>query len=359
MYEAKRVAKDGVVVLALCNAGYLDLLLNWKASVDRLNITNYVIVPNDIKAAQQLSFLGIDWAYDPAIGLGDLASSEAARYTTDKKDPMHQSWNQVVHKKAANVRAIIATGLNVLVTDVDIVFMKDPLPLFVNKTVDLFFINDDMRKGGQQALCGGFWLGRSNEHTMAFIDSVQRCEQKGIKEQPCFNKWHDKIRRQRNEVMPMDDFPSGYYYFHEFWKTTSDGVRVKVRPDPYIVHNNWIVGHENKIARFLQHGLLMVRTSELAEKMANFSFNPNITTHDQLVAFHLQQRVGDVDRVHDVLSAILAGNADHVVVPQASPTVPNAYLAVLVWSCPATLCLVLLVWVRQRRRLCHPTIVAT
>jgi hypothetical protein len=83
---------------------------------------------------------------------------------------------------------------------------------------------------------------------MAFIDSVQRCEQKGIKEQPCFNKWHDKIRRQRNEVlppppppndtdntrhteithvrlqsvtvqvMPMDDFPSGYYYFHEFWK---------------------------------------------------------------------------------------------------------------------------------------------
>jgi hypothetical protein len=43
----------------------------------------------------------------------------------------------------------------VQVTDVDIVFMKNPLPLFVNKTVDLFFINDDMRKGGQQALCGG------------------------------------------------------------------------------------------------------------------------------------------------------------------------------------------------------------
>ncbi len=20
------------------------------------------------------------------------------------------------------------------------------------------------------------------------------------------------------QVMPMDDFPSGYYYFHEFWK---------------------------------------------------------------------------------------------------------------------------------------------
>jgi hypothetical protein len=45
-------------MVALVNAGYVDLLLNWKASVDRLNLTNYVIVPNDLKAAQQLSFLG-------------------------------------------------------------------------------------------------------------------------------------------------------------------------------------------------------------------------------------------------------------------------------------------------------------
>jgi hypothetical protein len=27
-------------------------------------------------------------------------------------------------------------------TDVDIVFLKDPLPLFSDKTIDLFFIND-------------------------------------------------------------------------------------------------------------------------------------------------------------------------------------------------------------------------
>jgi hypothetical protein len=41
------------------------------------------------------------------------------------------------------------------VTDVDIVFMKDPLPLLANKTVDLFFINDNMRDGGPLVLCGG------------------------------------------------------------------------------------------------------------------------------------------------------------------------------------------------------------
>jgi hypothetical protein len=37
-------------------------------------------------------------------------------------------------------------------------------------------------------------------------------------------------------------------------------------------------------------------TKELEEKMAGFSFNPDITTHEQLAAFHLQQRLASADR---------------------------------------------------------------
>jgi hypothetical protein len=142
--EVKRVAKDGVVLLALSNAGYIDLLLNWKASVDRLNITNYIILPNDVLAAQKLSYLGtypcaphhrthtsdvacvshmgvcacaqgIQWAYHPAIGLDDTSSSEAERII-DEGDPEHKKWNKVVHKKVAYVRAVLDMGYNVLVS---------------------------------------------------------------------------------------------------------------------------------------------------------------------------------------------------------------------------------------------------
>ncbi len=44
------------------------------------------------------------------------------------------------------------------VTDVDIVFLKDPLPLFSNKTIDLFFIDDTNKwidEGKRPRLCGG------------------------------------------------------------------------------------------------------------------------------------------------------------------------------------------------------------
>jgi hypothetical protein len=58
---------------------------------------------------------GIDWAYDPDIGLDNASSAGAAMWTADKKDPMYTKWNQVVHKKAAYVRAILNMGLDVLV----------------------------------------------------------------------------------------------------------------------------------------------------------------------------------------------------------------------------------------------------
>lgn len=209
--------------------------------------------------------------------MGDLASSEAASYPFNKEDPMYKLWNGVVHKKAAYVWKLLSLGLDVLVcaptpavfskmsvccptlsplislyidmcemvkklchgqvTDVDIVFLKDPLPLFSNKTIDLFFIDDTKSKtddGQPPSLCGGrhaspqhphthtrlasltqsllvnddvawwclsgFWLGRSNDHTLAFVASVLECEQKGSKEQPCFNKWYQDIAKRGSQV---------------------------------------------------------------------------------------------------------------------------------------------------------------
>jgi hypothetical protein len=55
------------------------------------------------------------------------------------------------------------------VTDVDIVFLKDPLPLFSNKTIDLFFIDDaELRTVGKTPLlCGGTHT-HTHTHTHTF-----------------------------------------------------------------------------------------------------------------------------------------------------------------------------------------------
>ncbi len=55
---ARKVAINRTLIMVTCSSGYLDLLLNWKASADRLNVSNYIIVPTDMMIAQQLSFLG-------------------------------------------------------------------------------------------------------------------------------------------------------------------------------------------------------------------------------------------------------------------------------------------------------------
>jgi hypothetical protein len=128
------------------------------------------------------------------------------------------------------------------------VFLKDPLPLFSDKTIDLFFIND-VKLAPPEAtgvfICGGkggsstsscttrtlgshcahthalphthtrthtgFWLGRSNERTMEFVDFVQECEKGGVKEQPCFGKWHASQPQTRgvphSPFLPQSECP--------------------------------------------------------------------------------------------------------------------------------------------------------
>jgi hypothetical protein len=253
----------------------------------------------------------VDWAYDPELGLDDASSSEAAAWTANKNDPMFAKWNRVVHKKAAYVRTILAMGLDVLVTDVDIVFLKDPFPLFADKNVDLFFINDHDKPPATgpityHLLCGGFWLGRNNPRTLAFVDAVQECERGGTKEQPCFMHWFGKPVSERGggvmQVMSPEDFPSGKYYFTKFWKEEKDGTRHKIKKDPYIVHNNWIIGHSEKLKRFAKYGFLSIDVATLNEVMSGFSYDPDLTAYPRLLEFHRRVAADGIQHVRRVMN---------------------------------------------------------
>jgi hypothetical protein len=135
--------------------------------------------------------------------------------------------------------------------------------------------------------------------------------------------------------------------------------------------------------------LMLVDTEKLEEKMAGFSFNPDTTTHGQLVAFHLQQRLASADRTTphapdtpdtpqpapdttqtpntpqmphlpdtpDKPAAVVC-NADQV---DSSEELPTVHSMVLEWGFPAaTFCSVLLVvWAYRRRSSSAPRPAAT
>jgi hypothetical protein len=89
------------------------------------------------------------------------------------------------------------------------------------------------------------------------------------------------------KVLPMSDFPSGRFHYNKFWKVSAsrrtstrargddltmcacvqveeDGRFVKIRPDPYIVHNNWVVGHSEKRERIQKVRIVSDALADLA-----------------------------------------------------------------------------------------------
>jgi hypothetical protein len=66
----------------------------------------------------------VDWAYDPEIGMDAL--SESVSYTTDKGSRAFANWNKVVHKKSHYFKKIVEMGYSVMVSDIDMVWLKNP-----------------------------------------------------------------------------------------------------------------------------------------------------------------------------------------------------------------------------------------
>ena len=71
----------------------------------------------------------------------------------------------------------------------------------------------------------------------------------GAKNQPHYN---EALRAGASELtmrlLPCDLFPNGYRYASDPWRRAQ-------RRAPLLVHNNWIKGHEAKVARFRKWGM--------------------------------------------------------------------------------------------------------
>ena len=89
--------------------------------------------------------------------------------------------------------------------------------------------------------------------------------QKVIRQQPALNLAISmlKSRGLKIQLLNLDQFPSGWYYFeknHRLFWDTHDCMKdliwwVSIGSSCVLVHNNWIVGGEAKIYRFKELGL--------------------------------------------------------------------------------------------------------
>ena len=150
------------------------------------------------------------------------------------------NWSNITYNKFKIIYDNLLTNTYVLYSDGDIVYENnDFLEYLLTKIEDNDMLiqndtpnNDD---NDDSQLCSGFMLIKSIPNTLAlFNPSVMKNKKNeiGWDDQKYINRIKHKLKYTK---LPLDLFPNGKYYYDN-----------NSEINPYIIHFNWIIGHEKK-----------------------------------------------------------------------------------------------------------------
>lgn len=245
----ERVAVNNTIILSALNFGYRGILQNWVCNMRHLGISNFVIAALDADLYKFAFTRGLPTYMENTIfdGLNSSIISDAS-YGTD-------SFKQLTKMKSRVVVRLLKHGLNVVWTDCDIIWFKNPLPNMWSYNVDLVIQTnapDNEPMNGRRRINSGFYLARTNEHTIkAFEDIIQYASKSRMSEQPCFydimcgkegqNVVGDTQCKYNGMVVELLDrhkYPNGIT--DSIWDSAPGTIHTKF-PDLFILHNNWYV----------------------------------------------------------------------------------------------------------------------
>ena len=210
-------------VLVTVSSGYQDMFDNWWHYFSLLKLSLHVIVVAEDNATYTRYKNNINFAV--INGLNQSHGEKAFDYNT-------KQYKALVSKRPTYILAFIKRGLNVIYTDVDTIWLKDPRS-FLNDHYDMWGSTD-----GPLYYCTGFMAFKPSPLSE---DLLQKW--KASLETPDINqvKFNSLVKKSaiRHKYLPRKEFPDGLMYFDR-----------SMRSNVVVVHNNYIVGHDNKVERF-------------------------------------------------------------------------------------------------------------
>lgn len=256
---AKRVAKNNAIVVLVCNKGQSDLLMNFACSskAKGLDISNFLVFATDQHTYDVAKGMGFEAFFDKA-NFGDLPEAEAGHY--GDKIFAHMMFAKVVPVQMLNMM-----GYDVLFQDVDVIWNKNPLSVFHDKSsklydFDILFQDDGARAVRFAPYSGntGFYYVRHNKETQYLFtqllyngDLIQETNSHQQALTALLTE-HASMTGLKVKTLEGDDFPSGFHYHRKkpLMKKIAEG-----KHEPYLFHMCWTANKDNKILFMKQMGM--------------------------------------------------------------------------------------------------------
>ena len=255
---AANASPDKVIILpSTVDGGYQHMALNYyEFNLHRLNITNFVFMCIDKEACDVLRNFCI-----PAYLFAKVAHGDKAFKFQDQ---------QFVDKATTKLRiaqSALKLGYHVLLTDLDIVFLKNPFNHFPCDACDVQIQTNrpesEKRQGFYQLNSGFIYIRKSPAITEAFGEMVRRHDKNPkLHDQNIVNEVlieNMKAKKLKVVNLPYNTWPVGMAYFGVERSEKRDFYDLSKPDDNVIViHSNWMVGIVPKIYRLKEHLMWVV-----------------------------------------------------------------------------------------------------
>lgn len=162
----------------------------------------------------------------------------------------HKGFNLLTSRRPYYLRTLIKIHKNIIFSDIDAIWMKDPRPYFKGKEFDFWAQIDGVIEGSPYFhgyipfICSGFLALKSTSKTLKMLQQWQNLT--------AMDRLHNQEQNTLQKVafelgvnfgvLPVKHFPYGLIYFNAMQK--------KDRKDVVLLHNNYVFGKDKKIQRF-------------------------------------------------------------------------------------------------------------
>jgi|694.fasta_scaffold19606_13 hypothetical protein len=219
--------------LTFLNSGCVEICKNMLKSAENvgLNMDDFIIACIDADAYKQMKiYKGAYLAFEHEI-------KEYKNWSFDDTS----DFRKIVKYKWKIIKDNYEKHKELCFVDTDIVFLINPLPLIENSERILF---QSDRPGS--TICSGFMVFNSSIKCQKLIDicgsDTTDDDQLLINKIAISEEFGNDIA-----LLNQTKFPNGYIYY-----------QLKIRDNPIIVHNNFMVGIDEKIKKFKEENLWFI-----------------------------------------------------------------------------------------------------
>lgn len=238
------IYSDKLKITVSVNDGFWDFFLNWRIHANMVGIpdTDLIVIAEDDIVFKKLIKLGIR-VFSP----DHKHHSEAHVYNS-------KNYIKMVSKRPEYISKILDEyESDILYMDLDTVLIKD-IRNIINRTHDMMFGVDTLNYNGvKNYYCTGIMYFKNNYNSRKVVDAWNKeITAKNQLNQPLFN---NVIRRFDVDHAPFDRFQvmSG-----QLWKKQG------ILPQTYLVHANYIQGHDAKQKMMFNYDLWHPNKTKIA-----------------------------------------------------------------------------------------------